>query len=288
MSALNSSPIVERFVVAVEAIYECAVAPARWSAALDAIAAVFEDVGAALSFQRDDGTWGVITSAALQSHVEEYAKNWAHRDIRGIRLIERNCFIWKDVITDADVVSEEEMSKHPYYTEFLASQGLRWFAGAFISPDPGLAVGISLQRSLEKQAFSSDECALFGEIGRHAERALRLSLRLLNSDVANVGLKETLERVGMAVYLADGLGRMLHANETASGLIGSVFETANGRISPKEPKFRSRFDNALSKALNSPCRSRLRCCCIVIPTIRFAGEEESAPLPVPVLISEQN
>ncbi len=91
MSTDLSSTEMVRFVAAVEAIYESAVAPEKWPAALDAIAAVFDDIGANLTFQRDDGTFGVIASAALQDGIEEYVKNWAHRDLRASRIAETNC-----------------------------------------------------------------------------------------------------------------------------------------------------------------------------------------------------
>ena len=50
---------------AIRDIYSAALEPARWPAALQAVADVFADVGSILIYARDDGTFGVVCSPSL-------------------------------------------------------------------------------------------------------------------------------------------------------------------------------------------------------------------------------
>ncbi len=73
-----------KFVSAVETIYSAASEPGLWPAALQAIADVFKDVGTVLLWHRDDGSFGVITSPALEKAQKEYVEQgWNQRDNSG-------------------------------------------------------------------------------------------------------------------------------------------------------------------------------------------------------------
>jgi hypothetical protein len=60
------------FVTAVEAIYAAAPDPSRWPLALQAMADVFDDVGAVLVYERDDGGFGAIVSHSLDALLRDY------------------------------------------------------------------------------------------------------------------------------------------------------------------------------------------------------------------------
>jgi DNA-binding CsgD family transcriptional regulator len=92
---------------AIRDIYSAALEPARWPAALQAVADIFGDVGAILIYARDDGTFGVVCSPSLQHCVGEYALGWSDRDTRAIRGRERGFFVGRDVITDRDVITPD-------------------------------------------------------------------------------------------------------------------------------------------------------------------------------------
>jgi DNA-binding CsgD family transcriptional regulator/PAS domain-containing protein len=252
------------YAAAVEAIYDTATAPEKWPVALDAIAAVFDDIGANLTYQRDDGRFGVITSAALLPGQDEYLRNWSHRDVRAKRLRERNCLMWQDTATDRDLLSDQEIAADPFYNVFLASFGLRWFAVTGISPDPHTAVGISVQRSKDKSPFTPEECSTLSSLGMHAEKALRLSLRLLFADVTALGLRESLDRLGVGIFMVDGRGRVVFSNEAATELMGTAFDLSGDRLVAVAE--RARFEAAL------------------LATSEAAGGANPAPSP-PIVIS---
>src|SRR5882757_3503243 len=169
---------------AVEAIYDAAPDPSRWPLALQAIADVFGDVGANLLWRRDDGSFDVITSPGLDpAAAADYRQNWWDKDIRALRSSEQLYLHPGRAITDRHFATAEEIEAHPIYAEFLARHGLRWVAGTHISPDARTFVSVNLQRSSEKQPFTDDELETLGRLGTHAEKSLRLSMRLLDTEL---------------------------------------------------------------------------------------------------------
>ncbi|WP_088343564.1 MULTISPECIES: helix-turn-helix transcriptional regulator [Rhodomicrobium] len=243
------------FVAAVEAIYHAATAPDAWPRALEAIAEVFGDIGANLIYLRDGGAAGTVVSPSLIAGAAEYQELWWQHDIRTQRASERGYWLSEGIITDAHLVSEAEMNSHPFYTEFLAKYGLRWSASAAISPEPRVHVGLTVQRSAAKSAFTDEECAKLARLSHHAERSLRLSLQLMNADVANVGLRNALDGVGLAVFLLDGLRRVVFSNTAANRLIGRGLELFEERLTASMPSERDALEAALSaSAGDSPQR----------------------------------
>lgn len=126
----------DRLIAAIEAIYAAAAEPSRWPSTLEIITKCFDDVGSILIYGRDDGSFGVIESPSLKDISAEYASHWSDRDIRAIRARERGYFFKRDVITDRDLLSADEMEADPFYNDLLRRYGLRYFAAATVSPDP--------------------------------------------------------------------------------------------------------------------------------------------------------
>ena len=70
------------FMSAVSAIYDCALAPAQWPTALEAIADAFGDVGSVLTYRRDDGQFVALVSSRLADGQDEYNSTWHRLDVR--------------------------------------------------------------------------------------------------------------------------------------------------------------------------------------------------------------
>ena len=125
---------------------------------LVAIADVFGDVGAILTYLREDGSLGTIVSPALESAQRDYQEGeWWRHDIGMQRALELRYLATSDVVSDRDVASDQEMADHPFFRDFLIPHGLGWFAGVSVSPDPGATVVLTIQRSRAKAPFSDEE-----------------------------------------------------------------------------------------------------------------------------------
>ena len=221
----------ERFVAAVEAIYGAAPDPRKWPAALGAIADCFDDVGSVLLWQRDDGSFGSIVSEQLVEAQRDYESGWTNRDIRAIRATERGYFFSGAPFTDRHLCSDDEIRSDPCYTDFLASHGLGWVAAIAVSSNPHVGVILSIQRdSRRKPPFSDDELGLLGKLGRHIENALRLSIRLLDTELVNLGLGDALSRIRIGVFALDSLGRVAFSNPAGQRLLGDELHLIEDRL----------------------------------------------------------
>lgn len=219
------------FVKAIEAIYDAAPDPSRWSQSLQAIADCFEDVGANLLWRRDDGSIGNIVSPKLRTALADYERGeWWRQDIRVARAIEHAYRTNQGALTDRHVATDEETKSHPIYSQFLASHGLRWVAGVEVSPTAHITVTINVQRSRDKPPFSEAELGILTELGVHAEKSLRLSIRLLDAELSNLGFGDALARLGIGVFALDSLKRVVFANPAGKRLMGDGLELARDRL----------------------------------------------------------
>lgn len=225
------TPINANFSAALTAIYDAATNSKLWPLALTAISACFDDIGTILLYNRDDGGFEALCSPSLNECLALYMRDgWNFRDIRAIRSRELGYFSERDVITDRDVVSDEEIESDPFYTEFLGSYGLKYFAAAMVSPSKHIEVAISVQRAAGKPPYSDLERELLQAIGRHVEHALRLSARLADADLIATGLAEALKRVKAGVFVVDSMRRILLSNGIADNLIGEAFQVVDQRL----------------------------------------------------------
>ncbi len=240
----------EFFISAVEAIYAAAPDPSVWPQALQKIADVFGDVGTVLVYGRDDGGFGAIASPGVEAMVQEFGRVFKGQDLRSIRGRERGIFLQHDAVTDRHVVSDEEIETHPFYA-MLARHGLKYFAGVPISPDPRVNVAISVQRGIDKLPYQDEEIHLLTKLGRHAEKSLRLSIRLLDAELANVGFGEALARIGIAAFALDSLKRVVYANPASERLMGDGLALLNGRLIANNPRDQLSLDQALDRMIRS-------------------------------------
>lgn len=267
------------FVMAVELVYGAASNPGHWPQALQAIADCFGDVGTILIYGRDDGRFGIITSPALQAMVEEYGRDWSHRDIRAIRARERGYFLTRDVITDRDVISPEEFDTNPQYTQFLAKHGLKYFAAAGVSPDPHVEVALSVQRRIDKPQYSEAELATLGRLALHVEKSLRLSIRLIDAELLKEGLGEALAHLAIGVFALNSLGRVVFSNQAGQKMLGDGLQVRDGRLSATV----AADQNALETAIECLTRADSAHLIADVKPVLAHGRKANRPLVIYVL-----
>lgn len=267
------------FANAVEAIYQTATSPDDWPHALSKIADCFGDVGTVLLWRRDDGSFGTIVSPSLADAQRDYEARWWREDIRAFRATERG-YLLADAYTDALLVTEEEIATHPIYTQFLAPHELGWFAGIGISPDPRVVVAISVQRKLAKPRFTDDDLALLTRLGRHAENALRLGIRLVEAEMVSHGLGDALSRLRVGVFVLDERRRVLFANAAGERFVGKgALQIVRERLSV----FCKAGDDALEGALAALAGARAEDLHAAPRPILIARPGEARPLTLYVL-----
>lgn len=227
---------------AIRSIYDAATAPERWPQALQAIADCTDDVGTVLMWRRDDGGFGTIVSPALEASQADYLRDWAMRDIRAARMVERGFHIATDCATDGDVVDDDEIDDLPIYRDFLIPHGLGWFAATSVAPDPRIVVAISVQRRHDRPRFDAAELRLVAQLGRHVEQSLRIGIRLFDGNLKTEGLANALSSMNIGVFGLDSLGRVTLRNPAAETLLGAGLTIRNDRLSPTGRSDREAFE----------------------------------------------
>jgi DNA-binding CsgD family transcriptional regulator len=242
-----------RLLRAIEAIYDAAPDPARWPQALGAISDYFDDVGAILIWHRTDGSFGTIVSERLAEAQRDYEQNgWAVRDIKAMRAREYGYFFNGEPFADRHIGFDEEMANHPCSVQFFDKHGLGFIGGVAVSPDPHVGVALSVQRNARaKPQFSDAELEDLRKISRHIEKSLRLSVRLLNAEVTNLGLGEALSRVGIGVFVLDSLGSVIFSNPAAQRLLGDALDLSQGRLRIRGVARNADLDQAVAHAIRA-------------------------------------
>jgi DNA-binding CsgD family transcriptional regulator len=174
-------------------------------------------------------------------------------------------------VTERDFMLPEELDTEPFYTDFLARHGLRYCLATGISPDPRVAVALSVQRAIGRPEYSTSEVELMAQLGRHAEHSLRLSMRLLDAELTNLGLSDALARVGIGVFALDSLGRVVFANPAAKRLYGESVGLVNGQLRIGTDTVGEEVATAISSALRGN-----------------ANDLTAAPRPIPVQRASSN
>jgi len=144
------------------------------------------------------------------------------------------------------------MKNHPCSVHFFDKHGLGFIGSIAVSPDPNVGVVLSVQRnSRSKPQFSNAELFELRKIAGHVEKSLRLSVRLLNAEVANLGFGEALSRIGIGVFVLDSLGSVIFSNPAAHGLLGDTLYLSQGRLRISGAAKGAALDEAIARTLDA-------------------------------------
>jgi DNA-binding CsgD family transcriptional regulator len=162
---------------------------------------------------------------SLGDAVTSYVRDgWINRDVRyrGLPQMRRN-----GVATELDFVSPETIASHPYWQEWLAPHGLKWFAGLKVGFGDTMWC-LSIQRTAEQGPFTSEEMGLLAQLSPHVSAAGALANALLFTRID--AALAAFEVSSTAVVLINGFGAAVGVNARAEALLGDDLQIANGRI----------------------------------------------------------
>ena len=168
-----------------------------------------------------------------------------------------NPSLWPSALGKIADCFDDAYLNHPFHKEFLVKHGLGWFGGVGVSPDPRIAVALSVQRNFAKPQFSDAELDLVATLGRHVEKSLRLSIRLLDTELANLGLGDALARIGIGVFALDWSARVLFANPVGKSFLGEAFDLVNDHLLVRVAASRAPFETAMTQTLRAEARDLL-------------------------------
>ena len=222
------------------AFVAAALEPSRWNAAMDVAARATGSFGAILIRGPNLRGPHYPYTESLQRPTEAYTKDgWFKRDLRDklLPVVRR-----RGVGSEFDFITPDEMARHPYYQEFLAPHGMRWFAGVMVGDGKDVSV-LSLQRSIAQGPFSPHELRRLAGLSRRLSSAAELAIAfgLTRAELA----LETFETSGSAAAMIDHNGQVLKLNASAERLLGSDLDVVGRRIVSFNADATAALDRAL-------------------------------------------
>lgn len=221
---------------AIETVYAAAAAPYLWPDVLQTIADTMDAEGATLLYRHEDGRIGSIVSPGLAALAVEYGERWQHLDVRAERAFHALACGHHDVLADHLFFTEQEAAELPIFRDFLYPHGLGWSMGVPVSPLPAVQVLLTLLLAKDRPGYDAAARDRFQMLSRHVERALGLSIRLMDAEAERDGLAVALDRIDCGVFILGSDRHLLHANRTAHALMGSGLILTAGRLRATDPE----------------------------------------------------
>lgn len=215
---------------AIDAIYGAAVLPEQWPTALDAIAACFDSVGTALLLNWSGGSISTIVSPSLAAAARDYEEGAWKLDFYVPRALQATIHNPTACFTDRHLGTLDEIGKHDFYTKFRHPHGLGPFLGTQLLPQSNIVAILTVQGRLSRETFSDEEIRLYQIIARHAERALTLTVRLIDAETRAEALADALSRMSCGVFGLDKDGAITFTNAAAERLFTRSLTVENGRL----------------------------------------------------------
>lgn len=224
---------------------EAASDPSRWIKALDVVASVTESFGAILL----PVTGGMISALpyteSLSRSFETFIKDgWCTHDERnrGVNLMKQ-----RGIVDDLDIFTYDQIKRHPYYQEFLAPHGLRWFGGVGIRCGDELWC-LSIQRTIGQGPFSEAEKNQLARLSKRLSGAAATASAI--GEFTALGALEAFEVSGRGAALINRSGKIFRLNKLAEEILKDHVRVVKGRLIAKDLTGIAAFEQAVSRLLN--------------------------------------
>ncbi len=260
---------------AIEEVFAAAaVDPSLWPKALQLISDQTQSKGAVFLPLSGDQIPNVPANDSIARASEAYFRDgWYKRDIRYTPL---EAALQGNVVDDLDFITTDQMKRHPYYEDFLAPAGLRWFAGVPMGGGDQIWC-LSIQRGIDQQPFSPGEKQTLLRLSRtlSATAVFAQSLGFAASSAA----LEAFEISRTAVVLLNRNAEAIRTNPSADRLLDGDISIQQRRISVFDRAANDNLDRSLSQLLWMPSGASL------MPPVALPRREKRPVLAYPVKLS---
>ena len=159
----------------IDDIYEAAVVPGLWVRTLDRMAEIAAGEGGVLIAESRHVSQ-IVNSPSLQPLVDKWQSGgWSENKERRKRFLP---VLEPRFLTDLDVFAPEELSRLPYYQEFLRPAGFGWCAATAIHAPAGDTILFAIERLFDKGPVEPAAISRLDELRPHLARAAVLSAKI--------------------------------------------------------------------------------------------------------------
>lgn len=270
-------------------IYEAAVLPELWPAALSAISDYSDTAGTALLSMNEHGV-RIVASPRLQVISQRVIdENWMARSGRAQAVIGKGLVGTPRFITEVDFFDEGEMERDPLVTELFRPAGFGWVAGWLLQLPHGDTVLLNVEQFQERGPIQGEALrrldAIYSTVARAAAMAARNELDRVGTAI------QTLTGLGLPAAALTATGRVFEANVQFGGAAHIWTTGANDRLALHDQSASAQLRAALdgSRVLSIPVRAKaggLVTAVIQVVPLRRAAQDVFAQATVIVMLSE--
>lgn len=191
----------------IDLIYEAAVLPEFWPAALDKLATLSQSLGSILIARSTDGLKMTASTPMFMQEATEYFLTFSAQNERLRRLIAlgRSGFV-----ADSDVFSQEEIVKEPMFSDYLIPRGLGQGIATVIPMPTGDEIILHCEGRFQGAPTAPALIARMDLLRPHIARAALVASRIAFEKARTA--VETLSRVGIPAAAVSLSGELLLTN----------------------------------------------------------------------------
>lgn len=219
------------FADAIEAIYNAALEPGSWPAAMArAVDAVGANGACFCTADLADQRIVMLPIGVDPRMAIDYTRHYARIDplIPAILTAEPG-----RAYSDLMIMPRREMERTETYRDWAVPNGIRAAAGVVLQHDSERVVTLAVTRERRDDEFEPDTLRRLERLAVHVRRALAIQQRLGAADSRAAAL----DRIGDGVLLVDRRARVLYANRAAEDVLADsgALRTEHGVLAGRRP-----------------------------------------------------
>lgn len=226
------------------AFAEAALDPTQWVRALEVATMVTGSYGATLLPQTGTAIPNIpFTDSIADVSAHYFRDGWHQRDERnaGFHLLMK-----RGAVDDTDCTDLERIGRHPYYQEFLAPHGLRWFAGVRVACGDEVWC-LSLQRTIDQGLLPPDDKRQLATLSEKLSTSAALARALATATLD--GALEAFELSDIAVALVNRQGEVYRLNRTAETVLSGDVRVVGRKLVSIQAASTAALDRALKELM---------------------------------------
>jgi DNA-binding CsgD family transcriptional regulator len=224
---------------AIESFRDAAVMPSSWPRALDMFAQALRSDGATLVLKST-----TISSIAVSTSIQPFIPFYMDGPIRDPREVRVNPSLREGFMPDYAYFTAREISRDPYYQEFMKPNGFGWNAIAALHGD----LMVSAKRGFNRGPYDGADLCALNAVLPWLRSASRAACKTWQSNFT--GQLSAFARLRRGAILIDAKGRVLQEN--ACVCFGDGLDVSGGILQVPRGSDRGRLQKFLAAVLTAP------------------------------------